>query len=77
MFVRICKVFAALFRIDDLAADDADRERIAASVLDFMRPVADVLRALGRRPFRVCARYDAEKEAGTCADQQHGLTKTE
>jgi len=69
VLVLVRKVFAALFRIDDLATDDADREWIAAILDGLMGPIADVLRALGRRPFRVCARYDAEKEAGTCTDQ--------
>jgi len=76
MLVVVREGFAALFRIDDFSFNDADRERIAPVVLDLMGPIADVLHALGRRPFRVCARYEAEKEAGTYADQQQGLTKT-
>lgn len=74
MLVLVREVFAALFRIDDLAADDADREWIATIRGGaVMGPVADVLRAIGRRTLGV--RY-AGRGTENQADQQQGLTKT-
>ena len=77
MLVVIRELFAALFRIDDLVADDADRERIAAILNGLMAPLADVLYAVGCRALGVRACNGPENQARQGADQKQCLTKTE
>lgn len=76
MLIRIFDVLTALFRVDDLAALDANREGIAAIINILMGPIANVLRAVGRRPLGISACRRAEKQASQCADQQQCFAKT-